>query len=90
MTQDPYASIRDEVAKLCAEFPGEYWRAKDRERAYPGEFVDALTKAGIAVSSHKEESQGKVFWSVTARGDAAMLAKIKAAGFADAYFLKRG
>ena len=54
----------------------------------PGD--NALTKAGIAVSSHKEESQGKVFWSVTARGDAAMLAKIKAAGFADAYFLKRG
>lgn len=52
--------------------------------------VDALTKAGIAVSSRKEESQGKVFWSVTARGDAAMLAKIKAAGFTDAYFLKRG
>ena len=52
--------------------------------------VDALTKAGIAVSSRKEESQGKPLWSVTARGDAALLAKIKSAGFADAYFLKRG
>lgn len=52
--------------------------------------ADALTKAGIAVTSHKEESQGKAFWSVTARGDAGVLAKIKAAGFADAYFLKRG
>lgn len=52
--------------------------------------VDALTKAGIAVTSRKEESQGKAFWSVTARGDAAQLAKIKSAGFGDAYFLKRG
>lgn len=52
--------------------------------------ADALTKAGIAVASRKEESQGKAFWSVTAQGDAAVLAKIKAAGFADAYFLKRG
>ena len=32
---DPHAEIRAEVAKLCARFPGEYWRALDRERAYP-------------------------------------------------------
>ena len=30
---------------LCAEFPGEYWRVKDRERDYPAEFVAALTEA---------------------------------------------
>ncbi|MFM9976708.1 MAG: acyl-CoA dehydrogenase family protein [Sphingomonadaceae bacterium] len=41
-----YAAIRDEVAKLCAHYPGEYWRAKDRERAYPTEFVAALGDAG--------------------------------------------
>jgi acyl-CoA dehydrogenase len=23
---DPHAEIRVEVAKLCARFPGEYWR----------------------------------------------------------------
>ena len=39
------AEIRRAVQALCAEFPGEYWRQKDVERAYPGEFVDALTKA---------------------------------------------
>jgi hypothetical protein len=33
------------VRALCAEFPGEYWRKVDRERAYPTEFVQALTKA---------------------------------------------
>jgi acyl-CoA dehydrogenase len=40
---DTHAEIRAEVAKLCARFPGEYWRGLDRERAYPTEFVRALT-----------------------------------------------
>jgi len=39
--------IRRAVQALCADFPGEYWRAKDRDRAYPGEFVAALTEAGF-------------------------------------------
>ncbi len=41
-----HAEIRDAVARLCARFPGTYWREKDRARAYPGEFVQALTEAG--------------------------------------------
>ena len=50
--------------------------------------VDTLKAAGVAAQVRKEESQGKVFWSVTARGDGALLARIKAAGFADAYVTK--
>ncbi|HLF09626.1 MAG TPA: acyl-CoA dehydrogenase family protein [Gammaproteobacteria bacterium] len=41
-----YADIQDAVARLCADFPGEYWRKLDRERAYPTEFVGALSAAG--------------------------------------------
>jgi alkylation response protein AidB-like acyl-CoA dehydrogenase len=41
------AEIRRAVRGLCDDFPGEYWRAKDAVRAYPGEFVDALTRAGF-------------------------------------------
>lgn len=41
------AEIRRAVRALCDEFPGEYWRTKDAAREYPGEFVDALTKAGF-------------------------------------------
>jgi len=41
------AEIRRAVRSLCEDFPGEYWRAKDAEREYPAEFVDALTKAGF-------------------------------------------
>ncbi len=50
---------------------------------------DVLAKAGIAATTTKESSHGKDLWSVTARGDAALLAKIKGAGFKDAYVLKR-
>ncbi len=45
MTHD-YTQIREEVAKLCQGFPGDYWRAKDKDRAYPTEFVTALGDAG--------------------------------------------
>jgi acyl-CoA dehydrogenase len=42
----PHAEIRAAIARLCAEFPGEYWREVDSARAYPTAFVQALTKAG--------------------------------------------
>jgi acyl-CoA dehydrogenase len=41
-----HCEIRDEIRKLCLRFPGEYWRACDRDRKYPTEFVQALTDAG--------------------------------------------
>ena len=36
----------------------------------------------------KDSAKGKTYWSVIAHGDAAVLKKIKAAGFGDAYMLK--
>ena len=44
---ESFPEIRDAVRKLCAQFPGEYWRALDRDRIYPTEFVQALTQAGF-------------------------------------------
>lgn len=44
---ESFPEIRDAVRKLCAQFPGEYWRALDRDRTYPTHFVQALTKAGF-------------------------------------------
>jgi len=43
---DPHQDIRDAVRRLCARFPGSYWQGVDRERAYPAEFVQALTDEG--------------------------------------------
>src|SRR5580658_7738333 len=52
------APIRAAVRALCADFPGEYWRALDRERAYPEEFVAALTKAGFLAALIPEDYGG--------------------------------
>lgn len=41
-----YEELRDAVARLCAQYQGAYWRALDRDMAYPTEFVEALTEAG--------------------------------------------
>lgn len=41
-----HPDIRESVARLCADYPGEYWRKCDREQAYPTEFVQALTDSG--------------------------------------------
>lgn len=45
MTTD-YSDIRAAVSKLCADFPGSYWQELDRDNAYAGAFVQALTDAG--------------------------------------------
>lgn len=51
--------------------------------------VDTLAKAGVSAKIRQENSQGKQFWSVTAAGGSDILGKVKAAGFGDAYLLKR-
>jgi hypothetical protein len=56
--QEDHTDIRDAVAKLCAQFPGEYWRKLDREMAYPSAFVDALTQAGYLSVLIPEEYDG--------------------------------
>lgn len=55
---ESYTDIRAEVAKLCAQFPGEYWREKDKHRAYPSEFVAALGEAGYLAALIPEEYGG--------------------------------
>ncbi|MDA1091100.1 MAG: acyl-CoA/acyl-ACP dehydrogenase [Proteobacteria bacterium] len=43
---ETHPEIRDAVRALCKGFPGEYWRQCDRDRAYPTDFVGALSDAG--------------------------------------------
>jgi acyl-CoA dehydrogenase len=43
---DRYPDLRDAVRALCSQFPDEYHRKLDEQRAYPESFVDALTRAG--------------------------------------------
>ena len=57
-SDDAHAEIRDAVRRLCADFPGAYWQALDRERAYPTAFVQALTAAGFLSVLIPEEYGG--------------------------------
>ncbi len=53
-----HTDVRDAVARLCADFPGEYWRDKDRQKQYPVEFVEALTEGGYLSVLIPEEYGG--------------------------------
>ena len=53
-----WPDIRAAVAKLCTGFPGEYWRAKDKNSDYPIEFVQALTREGWLSALIPEEFGG--------------------------------
>ena len=72
-----FAPIRDAVRALCADFPGEYWRTLDRERAYPEKFVAALTKAGFLAALIPEEYGGS---GLTMSAAAAIMEEIQASG----------
>ena len=74
---DPHTEIRQEVAKLCAKFPGEYWRKLDQERAYPTAFVTALTEGGYLAALIPEEFGGA---GLSLSAAAAILETVQAEG----------
>jgi acyl-CoA dehydrogenase len=74
---DDHADIRAAVRALCAKFPGDYWRALDRERANPTEIVRALTEAGYLAALIPEEFGGSGLGLSAA---AAILEEVHASG----------
>jgi alkylation response protein AidB-like acyl-CoA dehydrogenase len=74
---EDYAEIREAVRKLCARFPGEYWRDLDRVRGYPTAFVQALTEAGYLSVLIPEEYGGS---GLPLSAAAAILETIQAEG----------
>ncbi|MCY4311804.1 MAG: acyl-CoA/acyl-ACP dehydrogenase [Rhodospirillaceae bacterium] len=80
---NPYApdpeidAIRQSVRKLCADFPGEYWREKDRNRDYPTEFVQVLTTAGFLAVLIPEQYGGS---GMGLRAAAAIMEEIQKSG----------
>ena len=74
---DNIAEIRRAVQALCAEFPGEYWREKDAARAYPEEFVDALTQKGFLAALIPESYGGS---GLTLDAAAVIMEEIQASG----------
>ncbi|HYF21250.1 MAG TPA: acyl-CoA dehydrogenase family protein, partial [Ramlibacter sp.] len=55
---DDHQDIRDAVRQLCKQYPDEYFRKVDEERAYPEAFVDALMEAGWLAAMIPEEYGG--------------------------------
>jgi acyl-CoA dehydrogenase len=53
-----HAQLRTAVRELCRGFQDAYWRELDRKRAYPEEFVQALTRAGYMATLIPEEYGG--------------------------------
>jgi acyl-CoA dehydrogenase len=74
---DDYPEIREEVGKLCARFPGAYWRDLDKVRGYPTDFVTALTEAGYLSVLIPEEFGGS---GLPISAAAAILETIQASG----------
>lgn len=75
--REDLSEIRRAVRALCEEFSGEYWRTKDRDRAYPAEFVDALTRAGFLAALIPEEFGGS---GLKLDAAAVIMEEIQAAG----------
>ncbi|MRT20848.1 acyl-CoA dehydrogenase [Comamonas sp. CAH-2] len=50
--------IRDAIRDLCQAFPDEYFRQVDEARAYPEQFVHALTEAGWLAALIPQEYGG--------------------------------
>ena len=55
---EAFGELRQAVRALCATFPPEYWRRLDEQRAYPEQFVRALTEAGWLSALIPEEYGG--------------------------------
>ena len=72
-----HEEIREGVRRLCARFPGEYWRKLDAARGYPTEFVNALTEAGYLAALIPEEFGGA---GLSLSAAAAILETVQAEG----------
>src|SRR5947208_3901210 len=56
--QEARQSIREEVRRLCQDFPDRYWQDVDKHELYPQEFVDQLTTSGYLAALIPEEYGG--------------------------------
>ncbi|MCW5729273.1 MAG: acyl-CoA/acyl-ACP dehydrogenase [Alphaproteobacteria bacterium] len=74
---EDHAEIRESVRRVCAAFPGEYWRGCDRDGRYPAEFVKAVTEAGFLGALIPEEFGGS---GLPLSAAAAILEEIHASG----------
>ncbi len=78
--EEDYPEIREQVTKLCEDYPGEYWRNLEKQSpsgSYPTEFIDALTDGGYLAALIPEEYGGA---GLPVRGGAVILETINRMG----------
>jgi acyl-CoA dehydrogenase len=74
---DDYGEIREAVRRICAQYPGPYWRALEEREAYPTEFVNALTQSGFLGALIPQDYGGS---GLSLRAATAILEEIHASG----------
>jgi acyl-CoA dehydrogenase len=74
---EDYPELRETVRRICQDFPGAYWRDLDDRRAYPSEFVQALTESGFLGALIPEEYGGS---GLPMRAAAVILEEVNASG----------
>src|SRR5215472_7092667 len=74
---EDFADIREGVRRICAGFPGNYWRDLEAREAYPDAFVKALTEAGYLAALIPESYGGA---GLPLRAASVILEEIHAAG----------
>ncbi len=74
---EDYVELRDSVRRVCAGYPGSYWRDKDARSEYPTEFVQEMTKAGYLAALIPEEYGGS---GLPLRAAAVILEEVNASG----------
>jgi acyl-CoA dehydrogenase len=57
-SNESYQDVRDAIRALAAQLPADYFRRVDEQKAYPEEFVDALTRAGWLAALVPQEYGG--------------------------------
>jgi acyl-CoA dehydrogenase len=72
-----YPELREAIRRICAGFPGEYWRGLEEREAYPTEFIKVLTEAGYLAALIPEEYGGT---GLPLRAAAVILEEINASG----------
>ena len=72
-----YPEIRESIRKICANYPGAYWRDLEERIAYPTEFVQTLTEAGYLAALIPEEYGGA---GLPLRAASVILEEIHASG----------
>ena len=74
---EDFPELRDSVRRICAKYPGAYWRKLEDEKAYPTVFVRELTEAGFLGALIPEEFGGS---GLSLRAAAVILEEINACG----------